>query len=156
MKNISKPYTIPIVVSLPSKSVHELFQTFFDILEDYALTFDFDLAHMDFHISVLCEKIYINLQRKSRDKKKGKSKHGFLVQKVLDFRQLQTAQALTAFMYKHGGMEGFVVLDANDDVRCINVEKGKWHSLECLESGSVLLESKDGAYVPLTEEEVMG
>lgn len=49
-----------------------------------------------------------------------------------------------------------VVLDANGDVRCINVEKGRWHSLECLESGSVLLESKDGAYAPLGEEDVMG
>lgn len=47
-----------------------------------------------------------------------------------------------------------VVLDANGDVRCINVEKGRWHSLECLESGSVLLESKDGAYAPLTEDEM--
>ena len=48
-----------------------------------------------------------------------------------------------------------VVLDTNGDVRCINVEKGRWYSLECLESGSVLLESKDGAYAPLTEEEIM-
>ena len=47
-----------------------------------------------------------------------------------------------------------VMLDANGDVRCINVEKGRWHSLECLESGSVLLESKDGRYEPLREEEV--
>ena len=31
-----------------------------------------------------------------------------------------------------------VILDANGDVRCINVEKGRWHSLECMESGSVL------------------
>jgi len=46
-----------------------------------------------------------------------------------------------------------VVLDANGDVRCINVKKGRWHSLECLESGSVLLESKDGRYEPLREEE---
>ena len=28
-----------------------------------------------------------------------------------------------------------VILDANGDVRCINVEKGRWHSLECMESG---------------------
>ena len=42
-----------------------------------------------------------------------------------------------------------VVLNANGDVRCINVEKARWHSLECLESGSVLLESKDGKYEPL-------
>ena len=48
-----------------------------------------------------------------------------------------------------------VVLDANSDVRCINVEKARWHSLECLESGSVLFESKDGKYKPLREEEIM-
>ena len=47
-----------------------------------------------------------------------------------------------------------VVLDANGDVRCINVEKARWHSLECLESGSVLFESKDGKYEPLREEEI--
>ena len=47
-----------------------------------------------------------------------------------------------------------VVLDANSDVRCINVEKGRWHSLECLESGSVLLESKDGRYEPLRQEDL--
>ena len=48
-----------------------------------------------------------------------------------------------------------VVLDANSDVRCINVEKARWHSLECLESGSVILESKDGKYEPLREEELL-
>ena len=48
-----------------------------------------------------------------------------------------------------------VVLDANGDVRCINVEKARWHSLECLESGSVLFESKDGKYEPLREDEIM-
>lgn len=48
-----------------------------------------------------------------------------------------------------------VVLDANGDIRCINVEKARWHSLECLESGSVLLESKDGKYEPLKEEELL-
>ena len=48
-----------------------------------------------------------------------------------------------------------VVLDANGDVHCINVEKARWHSLECLESGSVLLESKDGKYEGLTKDEIM-
>ena len=47
-----------------------------------------------------------------------------------------------------------VVLDAKGDVRCINVEMARWHSLECLESGSVLFESKDGKYEPLREEEM--
>lgn len=48
-----------------------------------------------------------------------------------------------------------VLLDANGDVRCINVEKGRWHSLECLETDSVLLECKDGAYKPLESDEIM-
>ena len=47
-----------------------------------------------------------------------------------------------------------VVLDANGDIRCINVEKARWHSLECLESGSVLLECKDGRYEGLKDSEI--
>lgn len=59
------------------------------------------------------------------------------------------------FYDDNGQVDEEVVLDANGDVRCINVEKGRWHSLECLESGSVLLESKDGAYTPLGEDELL-
>lgn len=48
-----------------------------------------------------------------------------------------------------------VTLDANGWPRMLNVEKDRWHSLVCLESGSVLFESKDGAYRPLGEDEIM-
>ena len=48
-----------------------------------------------------------------------------------------------------------VVLDADGDLRMLNVEKDRWHSLVCLESGSVLYESKDGPYHPLGEDEIM-
>lgn len=47
-----------------------------------------------------------------------------------------------------------IVLDADGDLRMLNVEKDRWHSLECLESGSVLYESKDGPYNPLEEDEI--
>ena len=36
----------------------------------------------------------------------------------------------------------------------LNIEKGQWHSLRCLESGTILVEAKDGAYRPLDEDEV--
>lgn len=36
----------------------------------------------------------------------------------------------------------------------LNIEKGQWHSLKCLESGTILLEAKDGAYHPLEEDEI--
>lgn len=37
----------------------------------------------------------------------------------------------------------------------LNIEAGQWHSLKCLESGTVLLEAKDGAYRPLDEDEIL-
>lgn len=37
----------------------------------------------------------------------------------------------------------------------LNIEAGQWHSLKCLESGTVLFETKDGPYRPLEEDEVM-
>jgi len=48
-----------------------------------------------------------------------------------------------------------VTLVANGEPRMLNVEKDRWHSLVCLESGSVLYESKDGGYQPLGEDEIM-
>ena len=45
--------------------------------------------------------------------------------------------------------------EAEDYMRMLNVERDRWHSLECLESGSVLYESKDGPYHPLEEDEIM-
>ena len=47
-----------------------------------------------------------------------------------------------------------VTLDANGWPRMLNVERDRWHSLVCMESGSVLYESKDGPYNPLEENEV--
>ena len=37
----------------------------------------------------------------------------------------------------------------------LNVPIGQWHSLKSLESGTVLLECKDGAYEPLGPEDVL-
>lgn len=45
------------------------------------------------------------------------------------------------------------VLDADGEMRMLNVERDRWHSLECIES-AVLFETKDGAYAPLAEDEI--
>lgn len=37
----------------------------------------------------------------------------------------------------------------------LNIEKGQWHSLKCLESGTVLFEAKDGKYEPLGPEDIL-
>lgn len=36
----------------------------------------------------------------------------------------------------------------------LNIEKGQWHSLKCLESGTILFEAKEGPYHPLEEDEI--
>lgn len=59
------------------------------------------------------------------------------------------------FFDEAGNKTESVVLDANGEPRMLLVEKDRWHSLECLESGSVLYESKDGPYHPLEEDEIM-
>ncbi len=60
------------------------------------------------------------------------------------------------FYDENGAEKESVILDATGNVRCINVERDRWHSLTCLESGTVLLECKAGAYRALAEDEVMG
>lgn len=59
------------------------------------------------------------------------------------------------FYDENGNETERVTLDANGEPRMLNVERNRWHSLECLESGSVLYESKDGPYHPLEEDEIM-
>lgn len=58
------------------------------------------------------------------------------------------------FYDENGNETEIIVLDANGDNRMLNVERDRWHSLICLESGSVLYESKDGPYRPLDADEI--
>ena len=37
----------------------------------------------------------------------------------------------------------------------MSVPVGQWHALESLEEGSVIFESKDGPYMPLTEQDIL-
>lgn len=59
------------------------------------------------------------------------------------------------FYDDEGNVTERVVLDANGEPRMLNVERDRWHSLVCLESGSVLYESKDRGYRPLAKDEIM-
>lgn len=44
-----------------------------------------------------------------------------------------------------------IELSPNGPVAALNVPIGQWHTVHALESGSVILEVKDGAYEPLEE-----
>ena len=59
------------------------------------------------------------------------------------------------FYDEQGRITESTELWSDGELRCLNVEKGRWHSLECLESGSVLFECKAGAYQPLSPDEIL-
>ena len=59
------------------------------------------------------------------------------------------------FYDDNGQVDEEVVLDANGNVRCINVEKGRWHTVKALESGSVIMEVKDGPYEPQSPADIL-
>lgn len=40
-------------------------------------------------------------------------------------------------------------------VYAINIPAGAWHSIRALESGTVIIEMKDGAYEPIVEEDIL-
>ena len=48
-----------------------------------------------------------------------------------------------------------VELTPNGTVVALNVPAGAWHTVRALESGSVILEMKDGAYEPLSDADIL-
>lgn len=55
--------------------------------------------------------------------------------------------------------EGVVtdVIDLAPNLECaaLNIPLGQWHSVEVLESGTVIFETKDGAYEPLQDTDIL-
>jgi len=47
------------------------------------------------------------------------------------------------------------IVAPGSDLVGLSVPMGQWHSLECLETGTVIIESKDGPYEPMQEGDVM-
>ena len=48
-----------------------------------------------------------------------------------------------------------VEVSSQGPVYALNIPAGTWHTLRSLESGTVILEMKDGAYEPIGEDDVM-
>ena len=54
-----------------------------------------------------------------------------------------------------GNQTGQVLLEAGGECPGMSVERGQWHRMVCLESGTVIFEAKDGAYEPLQDEDIL-
>ena len=54
-----------------------------------------------------------------------------------------------------GVVEDSYELAAGGPVCALNIPAGQWHTLRALESGTVILEMKDGAYEPIQECDIL-
>ena len=48
-----------------------------------------------------------------------------------------------------------IELSPNGPVVALNIPVGQWHTLRSLESGSVILEMKDGKFEPLSDVDIL-
>lgn len=55
----------------------------------------------------------------------------------------------------NGNLTESIIVSADGDIKGVSVPKGQWHNCESLESGTVILECKDGAWAPLAPEDVL-
>ena len=63
---------------------------------------------------------------------------------------------LQEVFYNEAGEKTEVIeLSPDGPVVALNIPIGQWHTVRVLESGTVILECKDGAYEPLAEGDVM-
>ena len=54
-----------------------------------------------------------------------------------------------------GALEASYEFAAGGPICALNIPAGQWHSLRALESGTVILEMKDGAYEPIQECDIL-
>lgn len=52
------------------------------------------------------------------------------------------------FYDDNGSLTDSVIIDAEGLTRAVQIEQGRWHNLESLESGTILFEAKDGSWEP--------
>lgn len=48
-----------------------------------------------------------------------------------------------------------IILSPNGSTVALNIPAGQWHSVRSLESGTVILEMKDGVYEPIAPEDIL-
>ena len=54
-----------------------------------------------------------------------------------------------------GEVTDVIDLAPGSDCVALNIPLGQWHSVEVLESGTIIMETKDGAYRPLQDDEIL-
>ena len=59
------------------------------------------------------------------------------------------------FLYDDcGNLAEEILMEVGGDCPVLQIPAGQWHTIESLESGTVIFEAKDGAFAPLKDEDI--
>lgn len=79
-------------------------------------------------------------------------RHGTTSETVVIIR----GKVVQHFYDDEGNVTDSIYMQPGGPTYAMNVPVGQWHRIESLESGTVILEFKNGPYVPITGDDVMG
>ena len=76
-------------------------------------------------------------------------------QKTTETMVVLRGRVVEEYYSPDGSVEESVEVAACGPVCALNIPAGRWHSLRALESGTVILEMKDGAYEPIGAADIL-
>jgi cupin fold WbuC family metalloprotein len=59
------------------------------------------------------------------------------------------------FYNDNGEVTDIILMQAGGECPALQIPKGQWHTVEVLETGTIIFEAKDGAYAPLSDEDIL-
>ena len=76
-------------------------------------------------------------------------------QKTTETMVVLRGRVVEEYYSPDGSVEESVEVAACGPVCALNIPAGQWHTLRALESGTVILEMKDGAYEPISPADIL-
>ena len=76
-------------------------------------------------------------------------------QKTTETMVVLRGRVVEEYYSPDGSVKESVEVAVCGPVCALNIPAGRWHSLRALESGTVILEMKDGAYEPIGPEDIL-
>ena len=76
-------------------------------------------------------------------------------QKTTETMVVLRGRVVEEYYSPDGSVEESVEVAACGPVCALNIPAGRWHTLRALESGTVILEMKDGAYEPISPADIL-
>lgn len=59
------------------------------------------------------------------------------------------------FYNDNGEVTDIILMQAGGECPALQIPKGQWHTVEVMETGTIIFEAKDGVYAPLSDEDIL-